>query len=144
MKDSLLQGIFSALAPDSGLLVPTERHIWVERVHAIDPGRTGLQFVRDPNPARDVLGEYRGGKAVQGVIRLTDDILLIVKLDDHANWPENLLLDNAHVRPCVGEDGWLDPVALCAVLLASKVHLCALLLARVDVIHDALPKLPSE
>ena len=57
--------------PDSVLLVlPATWHIWVKRVHAIDPGRTGLQSMRNLNSARDVPREHRGSKAASGVTSL--------------------------------------------------------------------------
>lgn len=56
--------------PDSVLLVPATWHIWVKRVQAIDPGGTGLQFMRNLNSARDVLREHRGSKAASGVTSL--------------------------------------------------------------------------
>jgi len=37
-------------------------------------------------------------KAVQGVVRLTDNILLVLELDDGANGAEGLLLDDLHFR----------------------------------------------
>ena len=94
--------------------------------------------MRKLDPARDILREYGGGQTVQGVVRLAQRVGLVLKLDDDANWPEDLLLDDAHVWLSVGIDRWLDPVALRSMSLASKAHLGALLLARINVTHDAL------
>ena len=137
-KGSPVQRVLAQLASNTRLFVPSERHIRVQRVHAVDPRSTRMQLVRDLNPARDVLREHRRRQSVKRVVRLTQHIFLVLKLDNRANWPENLLLDNAHLRPRVREDRWLDPVSFCPVLLSSEVHRCTLLFARIDVIHDAL------
>ena len=97
-----------------------------------------MQRVRKLDPPRDILCEYRGGQTVQAVVCLAQHIFLVLKLDYHANWPEDLLLDDAHVWSRVGKDSWLDPVALRAMSLASKVNPGALLLSRLDVTHDTL------
>jgi len=94
-------------------------------------------------PARDIFRKYCGCQTVQGVVRLVQHVALIFKLDDDANWPENLFLDDAHVWPRLCEDGRLDPVALRAMSFASEVNLGALLLARINVTHNALHHLPS-
>jgi hypothetical protein len=140
----LVQGVFTQLAPDARLLVPTERHVRVQRVRAVDPHRTCMQQVRKLDCARDIPRKHRRCQTVQAVVCLAQHVFLVLKLDDHANWPEDLLLDDAHVWPRVGKDGWLDPVALRAMSLASKVNLGALLLSRIDITHDALQYLPSE
>lgn len=110
----------------------------MQRVDAIDPHRAGLQIVRKLDPARDVICEHGGHEAVQCVHRLSQHVLLVFELDDHADGPEYLLLDDAHARAGVREDGQLDPVALVSVTLAAQVHRRAFFLARIDVLHDAL------
>jgi len=125
------------------LLVPTKWHVLVKRVRAIDPYRTCMQLVCNLKRACDIRREHRGGQTVQRVVRLAHHVVLVLKLDDDTNRPKNLFLDDAHVWPRFGKDGRLDPVALLAMSLASEVNLSALLLARVDVTHDALHGLPS-
>jgi hypothetical protein len=142
-RSSLVQSIFTQLAADSRLLVPTKWHVLVQRIRAIDPYRTCMQLVCDLERARDIRREYSGGQTVQRVVRLAHHVVLVLKLDDDTNRPKNLFLDNAHVWPRLGKDGRLDPVALRAMSLASEVNLSALLLARVDITHDALSYLPS-
>ena len=134
----LVQGVFTQLAPDSRLLESTEWHTRVQQVRAIDPRRTRMQRMRKLNPPRDILREYRGCQTVQAVVCLAQHVFLVLKLDDHANWSEDLFLDDAHVWPRVGKNGWLNPVAFRAMSLASKVNLSALLLARIDITHDTL------
>ena len=110
----------------------------MQQVRTIDPHRTRMQRMRKLDPPSDILREYRGGQTVQGVVCLAQHIFLVLKLNDDANWPEDLLLDDAHVWSRVGKDGWLNPVALRAMSLASKVNLGTLFLSRIDVTHDTL------
>lgn len=142
-RHPLAQAIFALLATNPGLLVPTKWHVRVKRVGAIDPYRTRMQPVRNLERARDILRKYRGSQTVQRVVRLAQYVVFVLKLDDDANRPENLLLDDAHVWPSVGKDSRLDPVTLRSMLLASEVNFGALLLARIDVTHNALHYLPS-
>src|SRR5216683_4661408 len=103
-----------------------------------------MQLVGDLNPARDVIREHRRRQPVKRVVRLAQDVVLVLELDDCTHGPETLLLDDLHVRPRVREDRWLDPIALRSVSLASEVHRCALLYARINVTHDALHSSLSE
>ena len=91
----------------------------------------------------DVVGEHGGCEAVKGVVRLPQDILLVFELDDDANRPEYLFLDDTHVWAGVREDGRFDPIALSPVALTAEVHRRAIFLARIDVIHDSLVKTVS-
>jgi len=142
-RHPLAQAIFALLAANPGLLVSTEWHVRVERVRAIDPYRTRMQLVRNLERARDILRKYSGGQTVQRVVCLSQYVVFVLKLDDDANWPENLLLDDAHVWPSVGEDSRLDPVTLFSMPLASKVNLGTFLLTRINVTHNALHYSPS-
>jgi hypothetical protein len=140
---SLVQSIFAQLATDARLLVPTKWHVLVQRIRAIDPYRTCMQLVCNLERARDIRREHCGGQTVQRVVRLAHHVVLVLKFDDNTNRPKNFFLDYAHVWPRLGKDGRLDPVTLRAMSLASEVNLSALLLARVDITHDALHCLPS-
>jgi len=143
-KGSPVQRVLAQLASNTRLFVPSGRHIHVQRVRAVGPRSTRMQLVRDLNPARDVLREHRRRQSVKRVVRLMQHVLLVFELDNHSNWPEDILLDNPHVRSRVREYRWLDPIAFRSVSLASKVHLCALFFARFDVIHNALHFMISE
>ena len=66
----------------------------------------------------NVLCEDGSGEAVDGVVRLVDNIFLVLELDDDTNRTEDLLPDNLHIRPGFGEnrglsgsDGWMSPDA---------------------------------
>ena len=109
----------------------------------------------------DVLGEDGSGKAVETVVRLVDNILLVLKLDDSTNRTEDLLLDDFHFRfgfrenrGLNGSDGrmssdvtrkakgwtYLDEVTLVSNTPTTEVDLGSLLLARLDVRHDTLAR----
>lgn len=102
------------------------------------PCCAGTKGLRAAQRTVDVLGEDRGRKTVHGVVRLVDDVLVVVELDHDADGAEDLLLDDAHVLLRVREDRGLDEVALVAPALATELHRGTLLLARVDELHDTL------
>ena len=66
------------------------------------------------------------------------DVVVVGELDDDADRPEDLLLDDLHVGLRLGEDGGLDEVALGTPPVTAEVDRGAGLLARVDVAHDTL------
>ena len=79
-----------------------------------------------------------GGETVGGGVSETDGILFGLEFGDGADGAEDLLLHDLHVFADVGEDGWLDEVALVAVTLAADFDLGTLLLAGVDVAGNVL------
>lgn len=48
---------------------------------------------------------------IQGVVRLGEDVSLVLELGDNDDGAEDLFLDDAHVRLDIGEDGRLDEVS---------------------------------
>lgn len=125
-------------ATDAALLVPAEWHLRVEHVVLVDPDGAGLQRVGDTDGRVQVSGVDGRGQAVVGVVGLLDDLLLGRELGNGADGAEDLLLDNLHVGSDVGEDGGLDEVALVAEALTANLAVGALLLALLDVAHDAV------
>jgi len=110
----------------------------------------------------DVLSEDGSGKAVETVVRLADNILLVFELDDSTNRAEDLLLDDLHFRRGFrenrrldGSDGrmssdvtrkakgrtYFDEITLVSMTFTTEVDLSTLLLARLDVRHDTLARL---
>ena len=81
-----------------------------------------------------------GGKTVGGGVSETDGVLFGLEFSDGADGAEDLLLHDLHVFADVGENGWLDEVALVAVTLATDFDLGTLLLAGVDVAGRVLVK----
>lgn len=79
-----------------------------------------------------------GGQTVRGVVAQGNDLLLVLELGDGADGAENLLLHDLHVGTNVREDGRLDEVALVTVAVTANLHSGALLLAGLDVAHDAV------
>ena len=134
----VLESVLSQLPSDTRLLVATERNLRVKLVGAVDPGGTGAQLLARPEGTVDVLGEDGGGKTVDGVVGLANDVLIVIKLDDNTNGAEDLLLDDLNVVLDIGEDGGLDVVALVAETLTTKVYGGTLLFARLDVIQNTL------
>lgn len=104
----------------------------------VDPDGAGAEAVADADGRVEVLGVDGGGEAVLGVVAEPDGLLLGRELGDGADGPENLLLHDLHVVRDVGKDGGLDEVALVAVALAARDDGGAVLLARLDVAHDAV------
>lgn len=80
----------------------------------------------------------RGGQTVGGVVAELDGLLLGGELRNGADGAEDLLLHDLHVLFHIGEDSRLDEVALIAVAVATRHHGRTLLLARLDVTHDAV------
>lgn len=83
-------------------------------------------------------GNKGGLLTVVGGVGNANRILLILELLDRADRSEDLLLDDLHVLIDVGEDSRLDVVALVAETLATGDHLGTVLLAGLDVAHDAV------
>lgn len=105
----------------------------VDQVVAVNPHRTRLEPIADADGCVEALGMDGGRKTVRGAVADLDGILLRLELSDRADRTEDFLLHNLHVFADVGEDGWLDEVALVAVALTADFDLCAGLLAVVDV-----------
>ena len=125
----LCQSVLAELTADTGLLEATERDLSVERVRAVHPRGARVQPVRDPEGLVDVLAEDSGRKPVVRVVRLADDVVLVVELHDDADGPEDLLFYDLHVRMRVGKDRWLDEIAGRARLHATSQDFGALFLA---------------
>ena len=92
----------------SALLETPEWHVGIQRVAAVDPGSSGLEFVGSLQGTIDVLREDGCGQTVHSVVRLVDDILLVLELDDDTDGSEDLLLDNLHLRLGIGENCGLN------------------------------------
>ena len=56
----------------------------------------------------DVLREDGCGQTVHSVVRLVDNILLVLELNDDTDGSEDLLLDNLHLRLGIGENRGLN------------------------------------
>ena len=147
----------------SALLETSEWHICIQRVAAVDPRSSGPQFVGSIQGAVDVLSKDGGSQTVRGVVRLADNIFLVLEFDDNTDGAEDLLLDNLHIRLGIGENSGLngsegrmspnaaqrgskrraclDKVTLVSETAPTNVNLCTLLLARINVRHDPLERI---
>ena len=103
------------------------------------PCGTGMQFVSGFDSPVKILREYRTGQAVSGIVGLSDNILVIVELDDDAHGPEDLFADDLHAGFALGKDGGLDEETFGAVAFATEVTCSALGFAGLDVSHYTLP-----
>lgn len=79
-----------------------------------------------------------GGQTIVGVVAEGNDLIGILELGQGDDGAEDLLLHDLHVLADIGEDGGLDEVALVAVALATSNDGSTLVLAGLDVAHDAV------
>jgi len=95
--------------------------------------RAGLECIGDLDGGVEVLGVDGGRKTVRGAVTDADGLLLSLELGDRAHWAEDLLLDDLHVLGDVGEDRWLDEVALVTCAVTTDLDLGTCVLAGLDV-----------
>ena len=138
VNDSLCQRILPKLPSNPTLLEPTEWHIRVQAIHAINPRSPRLEPMRRVNNAAQVLREHSGSKPINRVVRLLDHIVFVFELDDDTDGTEDLFLDDLHRWVDVGEDGGLDEVAFCSLTLSADLDFGPCLLSGLDVGHDTL------
>ena len=144
----------------SALLEPTEGHVGVQYIATVHPSRPSLESVRSIQRTGDILGEDGSSETVEGIVRLVNNILLVLELDHDTDGAEDLLLDDLHIRLGVrkdrrlnGPDGrissgaawrrrgckaYLDEVTHFPKAFAANVDLGALILSRLDVRHNTL------
>jgi len=103
----------------------------------VNPHGPGLQPITDLDGDIQVPGMHTGGESIKGIMRLPKHFLDILELCNGDDRPENLLLHDLHLLVDIGEDRGLDKVALLAVAAAPGLDLGTLVLARLDVVHDA-------
>ena len=129
----VLECFLSKLTANTRLLVATEWHLVMKGVVGVDPHGAGLECVRDFDGGVEVGGVHGGRKAVGRGVADFDGLLLRLELGDGADWAEDLLLHDLHVLGHVGEDGWLDEVALVTLAVAANLDLGTCVLAGLDV-----------
>lgn len=105
----------------------------VQHVVLIHPYRAGLERVGDTNRRVEILGVHSRGEAVGGDVAEADGVSFIFEFGDGTDGTEDFLFHDLHVFADVGEDGWLDEVALVAVPFAADFDLGAFLFASVNV-----------
>lgn len=77
-------------------------------------------------------------KAIGRLVAQLDNFLLILEFGDGADRAENFLLHDLHIGVDIAKDGGLDEVPLVTVALTTDLNGGALVLARLDVAHDAV------
>lgn len=75
---------------------------------------------------------------VFSVVSDLDGLVKVLELLDSDDGAEDLLLGNLHVGSNIGEESGLDVVTLVAVTIATQSDSSTLLLAVLDVVHDAV------
>ena len=159
LENLLLERVLSQFTADTRLLVSAEWNSVVKRVGTVDlqqsqvskpdskpnrqlkkahPNSPSANLMSHIQRALNIAREHSSSEAVRGVVRLAYDVRVVLELDDDADGPEDLLAHDLHVRLDVREDRRLDEEALAAVAVAAEVHFRTVLLAGVDVGHDAL------
>lgn len=104
-----------------------------QSVVGVDPNCAGPEPVGHLNRGVEVAGVDRSSQSVCGAVADLENLLLGLELGDGADWAEDLLLYDLHVLGDIGEDGWLDEVALVALALTADLDLGASVLAGLDV-----------
>ena len=137
-RSRLVQRVLLAALTSNTRLLASSQWFRVRCIYAVNSHHSRLQSERELDAARGVLRENRHHQSVQRVVHPTEYALLVLELDDHTNWPENLLPNDACVWLRVCEDHLLDLISFLPMSLASKVHLCTLFFASFDVAHAAL------
>ena len=112
---------------------------WKEQLMTyVDPDGASLEAVGDLDGGVQVAGVDGSSQAVGGRVADLDCVLLCLELGDAADGAKDLLLHNLHVFLDVGEDCGLNEVALVALALAASLDGGTLVLAGLDVAHDAI------
>ena len=133
-----VETILALVAAHAGILVAAEGRRVVEDVVGVDPDGAGAQRARHAVDSVDVLAEDARGEAVVGVVAAADDVLLVGELGDGHDRSEDLLAEELGVVGDVREDGGLDVVARLVHAVAAGDEVEALVLAALDVAHDAI------
>ncbi len=128
VKRSLAQ-----LTPNTGLLVPTKRHLVMQCIVGVHPNGTRTQRIRHLDGIVQVLGVDGGGQSIIGLVANSDNLLLGLELGNGAHGTEDLLLHNTHLLGDIREDGRLDEVALVTFALTADLELGTCVLAGLDV-----------
>ena len=134
----VVDGILALLTADTRLFVTTERRGVIENVVSVDPDGTGAERAGDAVDGVDVLGKDTGGESVVGVVATLDDVGLVLEFGHGHDGAEDFLLENLGGIRDIGEDGGLDVEALVVLAVTATGEFETLVLARLDVTHNAL------
>ena len=98
-----VEAVLAALAAEPARLHATERRSQVADVVRVEPHHAGLDAMGDAVAATQVVGPDVGGEAVAGVVGQPNGLVFVVERRDAHDGAEDLLLEDAHVGPHVGE-----------------------------------------
>lgn len=113
-------------------------YLSVEHVVAVDPDGTSVKRVAHTDGRVEVVGVDGRGQTVRAVVAEGNDLLLVLELGQGGDGTEDLLTHDLHVGLDVLENGGLDEVALVTVALTTCQDGGTLILADLDVFHDAV------
>src|SRR5579862_2125271 len=102
----------TALASRAGGLGTSEWLAQVAHVLAVNEAHSGLDRGGDAMRPAEIFAPDIARQAVLRVVRLSDDVGLVLERDQAGNRPEDLILCDAHPVAHVGEYRCLDEVSL--------------------------------
>jgi len=108
-----------------------------QKVVAVDPDRSSLKSVADFNRRIQVLRMNAGGKTVERLMSLLENILNVFEFGNSNDGSENLFLHNLHLLIDTGEDCGLNEITFFAMTFAAEFDFSTLVLSGLDVIHDS-------
>jgi hypothetical protein len=146
------KGVFTKLATDTRLLVPTERQLRVEGVVVVHPNCPSMQPVCSRDGSRNISREDRGSQAIlikrlsenqsfgtrsthHRVISYSNNLILIGEHGHDHDGTKYFFLNDRGCMFCISKDGWLDKVPLGALPFSSKQDLCATFLSSLNITY---------
>ena len=105
----------------------------MQHVVLVDPYGASLQGVAYTDSGVQVLSVDSRGETIGGCVANSDGVFLGLELGDGADRAKDLILHDLHVFADVGEDGWLNEIALVTVSLSTNLDLGSFLTTGVDV-----------
>src|SRR6185503_3459855 len=125
------------LAPQAGMLVPTEGHVRVDGTVRVDPYRTGFDLRHEAVHGFQIVRPDARAQAVRRVVGERRDLVEVVETLRYEHGAENFLLHDAHRALDVGHDGRLHVEAPMRRRVAAGDDGRALVAAGLDVADDA-------
>ena len=136
-----LETLFAQLSAVTTHLITAERHSEVGSKGDVDKHLAALDFTNVVLRSGDVVREEVCRQTVLGVVAESNGLVVAGELRDTHDGTEDLFSDSGHLLVTVGDDRWLDEIALLVGRwrdLATGDDSTALLLGGVDKAQDFL------
>ena len=130
------QSGLAQFAPEAAHLETAKRCSRIEDIVAVDPHRTGAEFVCQRVGFCPVSAPDCGSQTVAGVICSQCDFVEVPELQDAHHGPEDFFPGDIHLICHAGEYRRLDEVAFVADAVASSNTGSALAASATDIAHD--------